>query len=137
MAEPAAPDRPAEDAVRHVRTLFEAYEREGTAGFVRGLPEDVRWTTYGNSEPIVGLEAVKRDISASERRGERVQIRAYGFEAVGACVLVHGTLRRTSAAGEIFESQLYWVLEVREGRLVHGFSASTRAAALAAARERG
>ena len=103
------------DPLAYVRELWSKYASDGAEAVRDELGPDVTW------EPLALGRAPTREISA----------RVHQYEAIGECVVAHGSLRIYRDHG-LVDLQPSWVYFFRAGRLVRGAGYMTREEALAA-----
>jgi hypothetical protein len=111
--------------------------RDGGVEAVVALSGDeVTWRPFGaGGRTLHGHAGLRAYFAGLQRDGVAQDAHAYAFEPVADdVVLVSGALRVQTAQG-LQDRQLFWLYRVCGGRLVAAESYTTRAAAVAAARD--
>jgi anti-anti-sigma factor len=123
----------ADEGVRTVRLLWDAYVRGGVEGVLATIDDQTEWVPQsGDGRVLRGRAEVARHFAELDRRGTTVQAEPYAFERHGSAVLVAAWLRIADADG-LRDSQLHYLFELRDGRIARASAHPDRAAALAAA----
>jgi anti-sigma B factor antagonist len=116
-----------------VRRLWEAYRRGGVAEALEHVEEETEWIPVSDSgQALRGRAELERHYAQIVRDGTTVQIQPYEFETIGSAVLVSAGLRIRDPEG-LRESQVHYLFELRDGRLVRVSAHRDRQSALTAA----
>jgi ketosteroid isomerase-like protein len=118
------------DLLTRVRSLWDAYHREGVSGLARYADDDTEWT-LSEGTTVRGLDALAEHLHSGAAPRSAV---AQAWEEHGGAVLVHGSLR-TFRDGGFVDVQPSWVYFFRDDRLVRVVAYSSRDAAMAAIAE--
>jgi hypothetical protein len=115
------------DLVQRVRSMWEAYQREGVPGLARYADDDTEWSPSAGTT-VRGLDALAEHVNSQTTPRSAVP---QAWEQHGSAVLVHGSLR-TFRDGGFVDVQPSWVYLFEGERLVRAVAYSSREAALAA-----
>lgn len=114
------------------RQLFAWFKDGDLEPFYAALDENVvARSSLNDGNTIIGREHVVEWWSSMAADGGETEVRPLDFEVVGDCVLVRGYLRHRKNR-QLSESQVYWLCEIRDGRVVRMESHPNRASAVAA-----
>ena len=114
-----------------VKRLFEAPENRRRAVMDEVFAADLEWTAFSDGmTPRQGSVAVHQHLDRIAAGGTTLDVTAHSFQQIGDRVVVFGTLRARGAAGELSDSQLYWVFRVRNGLIVRANACLKRSDAL-------
>jgi hypothetical protein len=118
------------DLVTRVRSMWDAYHRDGVPGLARYADDETEWTLSEGST-VRGLDALAETLHTGAAPRSAV---AQAWEAHGEAVLVHGSLR-TFRDGGFVDVQPSWVYFFRDDRLIRVVAFASRDAAIAAIAE--
>jgi DNA-binding NarL/FixJ family response regulator len=124
----AAPD---ESALAVVKRLFETPDGRTRAVMDEVLAPDVEWSAFSDGlVPRQGADTFHAHLDRLDAEGTTLETTAHSFQQIGDRVVVFGTLRTRGSAGELSDTQLYWVYHVRDGLIVRANTCLKRSDAL-------
>jgi len=113
----------------YVERLWRALRDRGLEAFLELVPEDSVWELLaGDGRVMRGREELRAYYCDGPEPRNLDDAVAYGFEQIGECVLVTGSLRRHSDRG-FRDAQVAWVYFFDDGTLVRSTGYPTTAAA--------
>lgn len=122
----------ARDPLAVVRSMWDAYARNGLEAILDFAADDAVWIPYSaEGREFSSTAEYRRFIQESGDHGQSVESDAFEFEEHGDAVLVRGSIR-VRRDGGIIDSSAFWVHRVAGGEVVWTRSFSTREDALAA-----
>jgi ketosteroid isomerase-like protein len=113
------------------RKVFGWFADGDMDSLIAALSPDVRARPLLDGAPVLtGRDAVTRWWSEFASLGGDLELRPLEFEARGDCVVVRGYMRHR-AGRTLAESQVHWLYEISDGRIVRMESHPSRKSALA------
>jgi ketosteroid isomerase-like protein len=101
-----------------IHAMWEDYEREGLPGILRWAAEDARWRPHSAGGRVFrGTAEYREQVEQALAAGIRVDAVKLGVWSQGDAVVVRGRIR-TRRGGVLEDTRLYWLHQVRDGKLV-------------------
>ena len=117
-----------------VRDLVDAFNNGQRDRMVELVAEDCEWRAYNGAKDLYrGPEGVLEYVDEKYGSAASVTVVEYAFREVGDTTAVSGSLNVVEGSGAIVQSQVHWVFQVREGKVVRARSFVRREEAVAAA----
>jgi ketosteroid isomerase-like protein len=118
---------------RAVQSLWAAFASGGVDALLAHVEPDAELVPamVGRGVTLRGHDEIRRWYASMAADGRRVESTLYGTELHGEHVLVHGGLRVIDRGG-LLDSQVFWLLWLRDGRVRRAESFTSRARALQA-----
>jgi ketosteroid isomerase-like protein len=118
---------------RAVQLMWAAFAKGGIDAFLAHIDPDAELVPamLGNGVTLRGHDQIRRWYSSIDDEDRRVESVLYGTESHGDHILAHGGLRVIDGRG-LADTQVFWLLRVRDGLVSRAESFPSRALALAA-----
>jgi ketosteroid isomerase-like protein len=118
---------------RAVQLMWAAFATGGMDAFLAHVEPDAELVPamVGRGVTLRGHDEIRRWYASVGDEGRRVESLLYETEAHGDHVLAHGGLRVIDRAG-LADTQVFWLLRMRDGMVSRAESFPSRALALAA-----